>query len=141
MILAAPPAPPLAFLGGSGINALMEFTDAELQEIARSVRGSARLRREDAKAQAGSSVAGIAAADADRLEQIAAKCERLRARAAPDKCRAAKAQRRSRLQQERGDRRGYLLRTDVLRVRRAAGLLTERNSRGGGSSRLVVSSI
>jgi hypothetical protein len=48
------------------------------------MRGSARLRREDAKAQAGSSVAGIAAADADRLEQIAAKCERMRENAPPD---------------------------------------------------------
>jgi hypothetical protein len=60
------------------------FTDAELQDLARMARGFAQLRHEDAKRQAGSSVAGHTSQEAHRFEDLALKCDRMRIPRTPD---------------------------------------------------------
>jgi hypothetical protein len=56
------------------------FTEIELQAIAMSARALAQTKRSDAMAQRGTSVAPIATAEAERLDRLASKCERIRKR-------------------------------------------------------------
>lgn len=57
------------------------FTDTELQDLAISAGAFAHTKRKDAEAQAESNVASLARLQAQRLEQLAAKCNRMRTRA------------------------------------------------------------
>jgi hypothetical protein len=57
------------------------FIDSELQNLAMSAEALAHTKRKDAEAQAGSSVASLARREAEDLEQLAAKCNRMRTRA------------------------------------------------------------
>jgi hypothetical protein len=54
------------------------FSQLELQDLAMSVRSLAQTKRRDATAQAGSSVASLAGLEAKRLDELAAKCDRMR---------------------------------------------------------------
>jgi hypothetical protein len=56
------------------------FSDLELQDLAMSARALAQTKRSDSMAQRGSSVASLATAEAERLDRLAGKCERIRKR-------------------------------------------------------------
>jgi hypothetical protein len=56
------------------------FSDVELQDIAMSARALAQTKRADGISQRGSSVGPLAIAEAQRLDRLASKCERIRKR-------------------------------------------------------------